>query len=353
MTIRASLALSPLDPQPLVSVLMANYNYARYIGAAIESALRQSHDRLEVVVVDDGSTDDSCDIVKGYANRDARVRLFRKDNGGAGSALNRAFAESRGAIVCLLDADDLWAPGKLARVVAAFRDDPDSGLVTHPLEIIDGEGRRRGEFQCVEGGYLGDDIASLRVGHLMPVASGLSFRRAVLERIMPIPEERFRGSADLAIAYAASVLARTVRVPEFLASYRVHGANLTGTTLTAARFDAELLRKMVSSVERPVEFVDEFSREHRGVAVPVFRSRNVLEHRMMLALLTSDRPLVEQTRTYLRNAYREVRRDYPPLRYGLWMALSSLPAPLAGNALQGVVRAARLWGRLRSRISCG
>lgn len=351
MTFRAPLLLAPLEPEPLVSVLMANWNYGRYIGAAIESALRQSHDRLEVVVVDDGSTDDSCDIVKGYANRDARVRLFRKDNGGAGSALNRAFAESRGAIACLLDADDLWAPGKLARVVAVFRDDPDSGLVTHPLEIIDGEGRRRGEFQCVEGGYLGDDIASLRVGHLMPVASGLSFRRAVLERIMPIPEQRFRDSADLAIAYAASILARTVRVPELLASYRVHGANLTGSTLTAERFDAELLRKMMSAVERPVEFVDEFSREHRGVAVPVSRSRNVLEHRMMLALLTSDRQLLEQTRGDLRRAYRDVRRDYPALRYRFWTALSSLPVPVARRALQGAVSVARLRARLRSRIS--
>lgn len=353
MVIRPPASLPPIEPRPLVSVLTASWNYGRYIRAALESALAQTYDTLEIVVVDDGSTDDSCSIVQELADRDARVRLFRKDNGGAGSALNRAFAESRGAITCLLDADDLWAPGKLEAVVAAFRDNPDAGMVTHPLEIIDGAGRRTGTFDCVEGGFLGDEIATLRMGHLLPVASGLSFRRTVLAEIMPIPEDRFRSAADLALAYGAAVLAKTVRVHEMLASYRVHGENLTGTTRTAGRFDADLLRKMVSAVERPMEFVDEFSRAHRGVPVTIERSRNVLEHRMMLALLSQDGDLLAKTRNDLRDAYREVRRDYPALRYGFWMAISSLPAPFAGQALRATVAAAGWRARLHRRLARG
>lgn len=349
MTASSPLSLSPLGTRPLVSILMASWNYAQYIAAAIESALRQAYENFELIVVDDGSTDDSCRIVQGFVERDPRVRLFRKANGGAGSALNRAFAESKGEIVSLLDADDLWSTDKLQKVVQAFCNDLEAGMVNHPLEIIDGEGRRTGEFQCVEGRFIGDDIASLRMGHLMPVASGLSFRRDVLQHIMPLPGERFRSAADLALAYGAAVLAPTVRLPELLASYRVHGSNLSGTTRTTANLDAEFLRKMVSGVERPIQFVDEISRAHRGVSIPTSRSRNVLEHRLLLGLFTGDRALVEETRSHLQRAYREVRRDYPALRYAFLMALSFLPSPWAGPVLRGALRAARARSRLCRR----
>ena len=346
MTLQTPMPLPELQAKPLVSVLMASWNYRRFIGAAIESAVRQSHENLEVVVVDDGSSDDSCRIVQGYADRDVRVRLFRKQNGGAGSALNRALAESRGEIACFLDADDLWAADKLAKIVAAFRDNPDAGLATHPLAIIDAEGSRLCEFQCVEGGLLGDEIATLRMGHLFPVSSGLSFRRTVLDYVMPIPEERFRSAADLAIAYAAALLTRTVRLPEVLASYRVHGANLTGTTLTAARVDAELVRKILSAVERPVEFADELSRSHLGRPVPPSRSRNVLEHRLLLALLTGDRSSLRKASADLRQAFAEVRRDYPRRRFLAWQGLAALPPPLARFGLQAVLGCLRLSRRL-------
>lgn len=348
MTLRPLLPLPELPPKPLVSVLIASWNYGRFVGAAIESALRQSYENLEVVVVDDGSTDDSCRVVQGYADRDLRVRLIRKPNGGAASALNRAFAESHGEIVCFLDADDLWASDKLARIVAAFRDHPDSGLATHPLEIIDGEGRRTGEFRCVDGGLLGEDIATLRMGHLFPVSSGLSFRRAVLDHVMPIPEERFRSAADLAIAYAAAILTRTTFLPQMLASYRVHGDNLTGTTLTAARVDADFVRKILSGVERTVMFADEFSREHLGQPISPSRSRNVLEHRLLLALLAGDSHLLQQASADLNQAFAEVRRDYPVLRLRFWQALAALPPPLTRVALQGVFRLLRARSRLKA-----
>jgi glycosyltransferase involved in cell wall biosynthesis len=326
----------------LASVLVASWNYGRYIGAALESARQQSYEALEVVVVDDGSSDDSCAVVQGIADRDARIRLIRQENGGCGSALNRAFAASRGVIISFLDADDLWEPEKLERIVDAFREAPDCGLVTHPLKIIDAQGHGRGEFQCVDGGLLGEEIATLRMGHLMPVSSGLSFRRTVLESVMPIPEERFRSAADHAVAYAAATLTRTVRVSELLASYRVHGENLTGTTMTAERLDIELLRKILSAAERVVDFADEFSQEHLGRSVPASRSRNVLEHRIMLALLTGDSALLRRSREDLRRAYQEVRRDYPALRYLFWEAVATLPLPLARRALQSAFSLARM-----------
>jgi glycosyltransferase involved in cell wall biosynthesis len=346
MRLSSPIALPPLEPRPLVSVLMSSYNYACYLGAALHSVQGQSCDRFEVIVCDDGSADDSCSIVQGHADRDPRVRLIRKENGGCASALNRAFVESQGSIVCLLDADDLWERHKLERVVTAFHKHADAGLVTHPLRIIDSQGRVRGEFHCVDGGLLGDDIATLRMGHLMPVSSGLSFRRTVLEAVMPIPEDRFRSSADHAIAYAAATLTRTVRLPELLGSYRVHGENLTGTTLTAERLDAEFLGKMLSGIERVVTFVDEFSQEHLGRPVHASRARNVIEHRIMLALFSNDSALLRNSREDLRHAYQEVRRDYPAMRYRFWQTLATMPMPLARGALQALFRLQRLKARL-------
>ena len=110
----------PLPAQPLVSLLVANYNYAGYIGAALDSALGQSYDNLEVCVCDDGSSDDSVALIESYAQRDRRVKLETKANGGAASALNVAFEMSSGEIVCLLDADDIFEPHKVAAIVDAY-----------------------------------------------------------------------------------------------------------------------------------------------------------------------------------------------------------------------------------------
>lgn len=107
------IALPALAPTPLVSVLMPSHNYARFIGAALESVLQQIYEVREVVVCDDGSTDDSVAVVETYASRDSRVRLLRKANGGCISAVNAAYAQSRGDIVCFLDPDDRYLPRKL------------------------------------------------------------------------------------------------------------------------------------------------------------------------------------------------------------------------------------------------
>src|SRR5262249_35043848 len=97
-------------PKPLVSVIINNYNYERFVGDAIASALDQSYERKEVIVVDDGSTDGSRSVIQGYAKR---LVVVSKANGGQASAFNAGFAKSRGEIICFLDADDVFLPNKL------------------------------------------------------------------------------------------------------------------------------------------------------------------------------------------------------------------------------------------------
>ena len=93
------LPLSALPAQPLVSVLIANYNYGRFIDRALDSLLAQSYRHFEGIVCDDGSTDDSREVVARYARRDARIRLLEKENGGVASALNMAYRACRGDVV--------------------------------------------------------------------------------------------------------------------------------------------------------------------------------------------------------------------------------------------------------------
>ena len=325
----APMVLSAYTGSPLVSILIANHNYARYLGEAIESLRAQTYPSFEAIVCDDGSSDDSCSVVERYAAVDSRIQLFKKQNGGQASALNLAFSHSRGEIVCLLDADDSFAATKLEVVVRAFRDNTQTGIVNHDLILMDGDGRRTGISRFSQEGYLGPEIPTLKLGLPMPQASGLSFRREVLQEIFPLPEDTFRSCADWAIAYAAAYLTNTSRVPAALAQYRIHGSNLSGSTSTAPELNEASIAKILGGMVRVLSFTDQFVRARFNIPVATARVRNVLEHRLMLALLRKDSDMVLSAAEDLRSAFHCVRRDYPASRYLFWQVLSHLPAGTA------------------------
>jgi len=106
---------------PLVSVIIPAYNAQAFLRATLDSVLKQTYDNLEVVVVDDGSTDDTAAIAQAYAGRDGRLRLVSKVNGGVSSARNAGIAEARGDYVAFLDADDVWHPEKIAAQMQVLR----------------------------------------------------------------------------------------------------------------------------------------------------------------------------------------------------------------------------------------
>jgi glycosyltransferase involved in cell wall biosynthesis len=103
-----------------VSVVIPAYNAGAYIGRTLESVKQQTFGDFEVIVVDDGSTDDTAEVVQAFAKDDGRIRLVRQAQSGQAAARNRAIAEARGRYVANLDADDLWRPAFLARTVAAL-----------------------------------------------------------------------------------------------------------------------------------------------------------------------------------------------------------------------------------------
>jgi GT2 family glycosyltransferase len=125
---------------PLVSVIVPTYNRAHLIGRTIESALRQNYDALEIVIVDDGSTDETPDRIARDWGGEPRVRYLRKTNGGPASARNAGFAEARGAYVALLDSDDTWEPWKLALQIRCMERYPELGMTWTDMMMINPAG---------------------------------------------------------------------------------------------------------------------------------------------------------------------------------------------------------------------
>jgi glycosyltransferase involved in cell wall biosynthesis len=287
------LPLSALPDTPLVSVLVANYNYARFLPEALGGLRQQSYERIEVIVCDDGSTDDSLVVLRGLAAKDTRVRFVAKENGGVASALNAAFAESRGELVCLLDADDVFYPEKVARLVAFARSRPAAGLFLHGMDVVD-EARSRLRRIDPSGsssqGWIADDVLR-RGGRWRGVpASGLALRREVAARLFPLPDAELRSVADGYLLTLAPLLTEVAAFPDVLAVYRLHGHNLTGVRGVSAGFSARYREGLARILRAANAWLD----VHRPDA-PRFRVSdhlNDIEHRRWQTLLgQADEPV--------------------------------------------------------------
>jgi glycosyltransferase involved in cell wall biosynthesis len=231
--------LPQLPDTPLVSVLIANYNYAQYIGETLESVLCQTYQQFEIIVCDDGSKDNSCEVIETYVQDDSRIKLIRQLNGGVASALNKAYQESKGEIICLLDADDIWMDTKLEKVVNEFKTNLQSGFVIHNVIQIDSQGKFiKGTpmYKQLASGWMGD-YALENGGHIgnIPQASALSIRREVANYVFPL-NENFRRNADSLIFRCAPYITIIGAVPEVLNQFRLHGSNTTSVASVTVDF---------------------------------------------------------------------------------------------------------------------
>jgi glycosyltransferase involved in cell wall biosynthesis len=131
--------MSGLNIGPSVSVIIPTYNYARFLTEAAESVLGQTFSDLELIIVDDGSTDNTVDVVRPYLSDD-RVHYIHQENRGLSAARNRGIRESRGEFIALLDADDVWFPSKIEKQVRLMGESPDVGLVYCKAENVSEKG---------------------------------------------------------------------------------------------------------------------------------------------------------------------------------------------------------------------
>jgi glycosyltransferase involved in cell wall biosynthesis len=218
-----------LPSSPLVSILINNYNYGRFLDEAIQSALNQTYDRVEVVVVDDGSTDNSAAVIKAYGDR---ITAILKPNGGQASAFNAGVAASTGDIICFLDSDDIVTPTKAAQIAEVFQQHPKAAWCFHPLPLVDTHLQPLSTPSMTSQATYCDVRAAIQVGTLIgklpfspPATSGLCFRRSLIQQIFPMPEAESISLNDTYLQCSSFALAPGVALDQPLALQRVHGNN--------------------------------------------------------------------------------------------------------------------------------
>ncbi|WP_121119918.1 glycosyltransferase family 2 protein [Croceibacterium ferulae] len=165
----------------LISVIVPAYNCAATIGETLHSIRAQTHVNIEIIVVDDGSTDETYLVATQHAAADPRIRVFRQPNGGVASARNRAIRESAADLIAPIDADDIWLPEKLELQLSALDSFPNVGLVYTWFARIDVQGRviEIDNRHTAEGNVLAELCVRNIVGH----ASSPLILRSAIERV--------------------------------------------------------------------------------------------------------------------------------------------------------------------------
>lgn len=318
-------------PSPLASIIINNYNYGRYLREAIDSALAQSYRPVEVIVVDDGSTDNSREIIESYGER---IRSIFKPNGGQSSAVNAGFRASRGELIANLDSDDVYTPDMLARVVEAWR--PDTVKAHFPLRVIDAEGADCGALnpraRLASGNVA--DLLLHKGKYISSPASGNVYSRSVLERIMPIPEqswEHFDCYLETLAPFYGSVLA----FDQPLGFYRVHDKNKSGVySLNARR-----LKTLIEHNEKQFELLTEFCRE-KGLPLSPNVGLDHWTHQKLvltLAKIDGNGSAAKTAREFIRSTWKssDELSLSARLRLTSWaLAVLALPRPAVDSVLQ-------------------
>lgn len=223
-----------MNAQPLVSIIVNNYNYERFLAEAIDSALGQTYPNIEVIVVDDGSTDNSRNVIAEYGDRVTAV--FQK-NGKQGKAFNNGFKHSHGEIIIFLDSDDYLFPNTVEQIVQVWK--PETAKVHYRLNVVDGQGKSRG-FSYPQGGKL---LATGQVWQsLLEVAtypgvptSGNAISRDALAQVFPVPDD-CTTMADDYLSVLIPFYGKVLAIEEPLGAYRIHGSNQWAlSTMSSAR----------------------------------------------------------------------------------------------------------------------
>jgi hypothetical protein len=204
-------------PDPLVSIVISSFNSEKFLTTAIESALSQTYQNIEVVVVDDGSTDGSQTIIRRFGNA---VRAVYQFNQCSTAAFNKGFAASSGTIVLFLDADDVLFPATVRQIMEAWVEG--TIKVQYRLELIDDEGKSKGAaFPRYPKNFTPKVLHRdfLTTGNYpWPAKSGNAYDRSFLAKILPF-------STEGVINTVAPLFGEIISLPRPLACYRIPGSN--------------------------------------------------------------------------------------------------------------------------------
>lgn len=242
--------------RPLVSIVVNNFNYGRFLARAVESALTQTYENVEVIVVDDGSTDDSRSILQSFKDR---ARILLKENSGQAGAFNVGIQAARGVYTLLLDSDDYLLPEAVATCVEKFP--LGYSRVYYRLQTVDSSGAVLnaggdvGHFREFEG----DVFKAIERGEppfFSVPTSGNFFATDKLKAVLPIPEDEYRICADSFLLVKSSLAGGVKSIDQVLGAYRVH----TGNNFAFAAFrysDTKKLRTQIDNFYRTRSLIRE------------------------------------------------------------------------------------------------
>jgi glycosyltransferase involved in cell wall biosynthesis len=328
--------LRPLPSQPLVSVLIANYNYAGFLPAALDSLLQQTYPNWHAIVCDDGSTDNSGKVIQQYVDRDPRVQLLKKSNGGQNSAFNACYREVRGQIVCLLDADDLFDRRKIQLVVESFLANPEAGVCNHFSHVIDSDGHPQAitVHRFLDFGWLANEAVVRGACVCVPTTSCMSIRREIADLLFPISQRQDR-DLDGYIGMAAQFLTPFCLVHEPLSSYRIHANNMGGLTEPTPRrlrYELHLIELRTATLKQFVS--DRLGEELAGRIALEDNPQYIQAALKLLAIESADRRLPR--------ALALIRRHPNPKWRAIWRAIFAAPGPLSRLAVPLMHRSYRV-----------
>ena len=211
---------------PYFTVIINNYNYASFLGDAVDSVLTQSCPFFRLIVVDDGSMDDSLSVLRQY--RDGRLTVIQKANAGQLSCFNTAISDAVGEVICFLDADDMFTSDYLQTLMRIYEDRGVEYVFCNYSYFGKNEGNAFQEKRIIRFGSL-RHLALNTPSFISGPTSTISMRKDVCRKILPAPafEERYRIKADEVLVVGADIVgAKKIYIPDPLVRYRVHDGNL-------------------------------------------------------------------------------------------------------------------------------
>ncbi len=210
--------------KPLVSVIIPNYNYEKFIAQTIESVLSQTHKELEILVIDDESKDNSIEVLESFGDK---ITVIRQKNAGVSAARNNGIQKSNGEFIAFLDADDLWKPAKIEKQLEKFEEDETIGLVHCSVELIDLNNEVIGENREGMEGDVAEEFLKFQKGVVIGAGSTGLVRRKVFDEIGGF-DLRLSTAADWDFSYRLATKYKIGFVREPLVQYRLHGTNMHG-----------------------------------------------------------------------------------------------------------------------------
>lgn len=219
---------------PTVSVLMAVYNDRRFLSEAVESILSQTFEDFELIIINDGSTDGSTDLLTHFAEQDSRIQLIHQSNRGLTCSLNTAIERASGRFLARMDADDIALPERLNLQVQFLHSHPNHGAVGGQVELIDAEGEPVGE------GRTYNRLRQLPLCHeyideaLLHIEWPLVHPAVMMRRTHVVTvggyDERYKTNQDHDLFLKLAELTRLANLPDTLLKYRRHTEQVTQTT---------------------------------------------------------------------------------------------------------------------------